>query len=149
MILKTESTTESSSSEDTSYICATPKCGLVFDTEKELKDHLRKHKFKRSRDGRIHCDVPHCKSHYGMKRALQRHKKNNHDTSGTRYHCTEKVGRRKACEKSYPTEQQLNQHIRGIHGNFFIAYCGKSFSWPLGHHRYKKKCTKCKRLIKG
>ena len=108
---QSESTTESSSSEDTSYICATPKYGLVFDTEKELKDHSRKHKVKRSQDGRIHCDVPGCKSHYGTKRALQRHKKNNHNTSGTRYHCTEKVGRRKACDKSYPTEQQLNQHI--------------------------------------
>ena len=146
---QTESTTESSSSEDRSYICATPKCGLVFDTEKELKDHSRKHKLKRSQDGHIHCDVPGCKSHYGTKRALQRHKKNNHDTSGTRYHCTEKVGRRKACEKSYPTEQQLNQHIRGIHSDGFIAYCGKSFTWPLGCHRHQKKCTKCKRLIKG
>ena len=146
---QSESTTESSSSEDTAYICATPKCGLVFDTEKELKDHSRKHKVKRSRDGCIHCDVPGCKSHYGTKRALQRHKKNNHNTSGTRYHCTEKVGRRKACDKSYPTEQQLNQHIRGIHGDGFIAYCGKSFTWPLGRHRHKKKCTKCKRIIKG
>ena len=146
---QTESTTESSSSEDMSYICATPKFGLVFDTEKELKDHSRKHKVKRSWDGCIHCDVPGCKSHYGTKRALQRHKKNNHDTSGTRYHCTEKVGRRKACDKSYPPEQQLNQHIRGIHGDGFITYCGKSFTWPLGHHRHQKKCTKCKRIIKG
>ena len=138
-----------SSSEATSYICSRPKCGLVFDTAKELKDHLRKHKVKRSQDGCIHCDVHRCKNHYGMKRALQRHKKNNHDTSGMRYYCTEKVGRRKACDKSYPTEQQLNQHIRGIHGDGFIAYCGKSFTRPLGHHRHKKKCTKCKKLIQG
>ena len=138
-----------SSSEEISYICSTPKCGLVFDNAKELKDHSRKHRVKRSLDGHIHCDVHGCKNHYGTKRALQRHKKNNHDTSGTRYYCTEKVGRRKACDKSYPTEQQLNQHIRGIHGDGFIAYCGKSFTWPLGHHRHQKKCTKCKKLIEG
>ena len=144
-----ESTTESSSSEDRSYLCATPKCGLVFDTEKELKDHSRKHKVKRSHDGCFHCDVPGCKSHYGTKRALQRHIKNNHNTSVTRFQCTEKVGRRKACDKSYPTEQQLNQHIRGIHGDSFIAYCGKSFTWPLGHHSHQKKYSKCTRIIKG
>ena len=56
-----------SSSEETSYICDFAKCGLVFDTAKELKDHARKHQVKRALDGCIHCDVASCKNHYGMK----------------------------------------------------------------------------------
>ena len=75
-------------------------------------------------------------------------KKNNHDTSGKRYYCAEKIGRwKKDCDKSYPTDQQLQQHIRGIHGEGFVAYCGKSFTWPLGRHRHQEKCTKCNRLM--
>ena len=63
-----ESSEESdSSSEETSYICEVAKCGLVFDTAKELKDHARKHQVKRAWDGCIHCDVAGCKNHYRTK----------------------------------------------------------------------------------
>ena len=144
-----DASTESESElEESSYLCSRAKCGQVFDSAKELKRHKKTHKVKRSRDGRIHCDEPGCKHHYGTKRALQRHKKNNHDTSGRHYFCTEKLRGHKDCVKSYPTEQQLKQHIRGIHGDGFISYCGKRFTWPLDRHKHQMECKKCKRLTK-
>ena len=143
-----EDASTDSESEDSSYLCSRAKCGQVFDSAKELKRHEKTHKVKWARDGRICCDEPGCKHHYGTKRALQRHKKNNHDTSGRRYYCTEKLRRHKDCVKSYPTEQQLKQHIRGIHSDGFVSYCGKHFTWPLDRHKHQLECTKCKKLMK-
>ena len=91
--LHEEDASTDSELEEISYLCSRAKCGQVFDSAKELKRHEKIHKVKQARDGRIHCDEPGCKHHYGTKRALQRHKKNNHDTSGKHYYCTEKIRR--------------------------------------------------------
>ena len=45
------------------------------------------------------------------------------------------------------TQQQLDQHVRGIHGDGFIAYCGKRFTWPLDRHNHQQECTKCQKIM--
>ena len=141
------SDSDSSSSTSTSYICSNPICGQVFDTAAALKKHERKHTVKPSKDGRIHCDFQHCEHHDGTKRALQRHKRNAHKNPGKRFKCKEQFENGNVCTKSYPTQQQLDQHVRGIHGEGFVTYCGKKYTWPLGRHQHQQDCCRCKQLM--
>ena len=135
------------SSEDSSFICSTATCGEVFDTAAGLRAHEQKHSGRRSKDGRIHCDYPRCIKHYGTKHALQRPKKNTHDNPGKLFYCVERSAKGKDCIKSYPTQQQLDQHVWGVHGEGFTAYCGKRFKWPGDRHKHQQECKKCKHSL--
>ena len=141
------SSEEETSSEDTEYICATATCGEVYQSATALRAHERKHSLKCRRNGQIPCDYPWCGKDYGTKRALQCHKKNVHDNPGKRFYCTDRLSKGKDCTKSYPTQQQLEQHVREIHGPGFISYCGDRFTWPLDRHNHQKECMKCKHLL--
>ena len=70
-----------------------------------------------------------CDWDYGSKRALHRHLLNNH--SGVKeFQCKERWEDGTKCTKMDPNKQQLDQHIRGKHGDRFEAYCGEVFTWP-------------------
>ena len=141
------SSSEDTSSKESSFICSTATCGEVYDSAAVLRAHEHKHRGIHHSDGRIHCDYLRCQKNYGTKRALQRHKKNAHENPGKVFYCTERTSEGKDCIKSYPTQQQLDQHVQGIHREDFISYCGKSFTWPLDRHKHQRECTKCKCLM--
>ena len=141
------SSSEDTSSKESSLICSTATCGEVYDSAAALRAHEHKHMGICHSDGRIHCDYPRYQKNYSTKHALQRHKKNAHENPGKVFYCTERSSKGKDCIKSYPTQQQLNQHVRGIHRDGFISYCGKCFTWPLDRYKHQRECSKCKRLM--
>ena len=104
--------------------------------------------FKKRKRGRIYCDVKRCKKNYGTMRAMQRHKKNNHN-GDKKFFCDEDLKNGKKCGHSYPNEQQLEQHIRGKHGDGFIAYCGKRFIWPKQRQDHQGYCSRCDKVLKA
>ena len=63
------------------------------------------------------------------------------------FKCTEQFENGNVCTKSYPTHQQLDQHVRGIHAEGFVTYCDKRYTWPLGRHQHQQECHKCKKLM--
>ena len=78
---------------------------------------------------RFVCPKRNCDWDYGSKRVLHRHLLNNH--SGVKeFKCKERWEDSEKCTKTYPTKQQLDQHIRGKHRAGFEAYCGDVFTWP-------------------
>ena len=105
------SSLEETLSEESSFICSTATCGEVYDSAAALRAHEHKHSGIHHSDGRIHCDYPRCQKNYGTKHALQRHKKNAHENPGKLFYCRERSSKGKDCIKSYPTQQQLDQHV--------------------------------------
>ena len=46
-------------------------------------------------------------------------------------------------EKVYNSKGSLAQHIRGVHGEGWVAFCGDQLKWKGKYHRHLNKCTKC------
>ena len=88
-------------------------------------------------DDRYECPKRKCTCHYGTKRALHRHMLNNH-SAHKKFHCMEKN-----CLQSYDSQQLLDQHTRGIHGEGFVAYCGDAYTWPWQRNAHQKDCKDC------
>ena len=93
-------------------------------------------------DDRYECPKRQCTRHYGTKRALHRHMLNNH-SGQKRFHCIEKNDDGTDCIQSYSSQQLLDQHTRGVHGEGFIAYCGETYTWPWQCNAHQKDCTDC------
>ena len=118
------------------------KCKNVSDIGKEIQNIMA------NADDRYECPKRKCTCHYGTKRALHRHMLNNH--SGlNRFHCIEKNNDGTDCLQSYPSQQLLDQHTRGVHGEGFIAYCGEAYTWPWQQNAHQKDCQDCKYYIGG
>ena len=92
--------------------------------------------------GRYVCPKRKCGKDYGTKRAVHRHLQNNH-SGNKRFYCMERSAGGTDCIHDYPSQQLLDQHQRGIHGEGFIAYCGKSYQWPLERSEHQSDCKKC------
>ena len=88
-------------------------------------------------DDRYECPKRKCTRHYGTKRALHRHMLNNH-SGNHRFHCIDKNDDGTDCLQSYPSQQLLDQHTRGVHGEGFIAYCGEAYTWPWQQNAHQK-----------
>ena len=97
---------------------------------------------------RFVCPKHNCDRDYGSKRALHRHLLNNH--SGVKeFKCKERWEDGTRCTKTYPTKQQLDQHVRGKHGEGFEAYCGDVFTWPWERNDHQKSgdCQFCLKYV--
>ena len=95
-----------------------------------------------NRQGRYVCPKRKCDKDYGTKRAVHRHLQNNH-SGNKHFYCTERNADGTDCIHDYPSQQLLDQHQWGIHGEGFILYCGKSYRWPLERSEHQSDCKKC------
>ena len=131
------------------------------DTVKQLQQKKKKNPAKRKNisdigkeiqnimpnaDDRYECPKRKCTRHYGTKRALHRHMLNNH-SGQKRFHCIEKNDDGTDCIQSYSSQQLLDQHTRGVHGEGFIAYCGETYTWPWQRNAHQKDCTDCNAYV--
>ena len=88
-----------------------------------LQDH---HEGQHTGANLLPCTWPGCKQELSSKDALRQHI----DTHTDERHPCEK------CDKTFNTIPNLKQHMKGAHGDGFIALCGASFDWsdPCNEH---------------
>ena len=98
-------------------------------------------------DDRYVCPQKKCTHDYGTKRALHRHLLNNH-SGNNRFHCLDKNDDGTDCLQSYSSKQLLDQNTREVHGEGFIAYCGKSYTWSWQRNDHQKDCKHCHTCFK-
>ena len=79
------------------------------------------------------CTWPGCKQELSSKDALQQHIDTHTDE---RHPCEE-------CDKTFNTIPNLKQHMKGAHGDGFIALCGVSFDWSDPRNEHQKDCDEC------
>ena len=114
----------------------TSKKRNISDIGKELQNIIP------NSDDRYMCPKKRCTCDYGTKRALHRHLLNNH-SANKRFHCLDKNDDGTDCLQSYSSKQLLDQHTRGVHSKGFIAYCGKSYTWPWQRNDHQKDYKHC------
>ena len=119
----------------------TSKKRTISDIGKELQNIMP------NSDERYVCPKKKCTRDYGTKRALHHHFLNNH-LGNKRFHCLDKNADGTDCLQSYSSQQLLDQHTRGVHGEGFIAYCGKSYTWPWQCNDHQKDCKHCDAFFK-
>ena len=76
------------------------------------------------------CTWPGCKQELSSKDALRQHIDTHTDE---RHPCEE-------CDKTFNTILNLKQHMKGAHGDGFIALCGASFDWSNPRNEHQKDC---------
>ena len=117
--------------------------GKLFYRNCELKDHMRKHSTKAAQH--IICPVRGCKKTYSLKRALQRHTRNDHNPPSVIV-CDfiDKDG--KVCGKESKSKSLYKQHFTHAHTKGFQACCGQYFQWPKKSDEHQNECTLCGKL---
>ena len=97
---------------------------------------------------RYMCPKKKCTHDYGTKLALHRHMLNNH-LGNKRFHCLDKYDDGTDYLQSYASQQLLDQHTKGVHGDGFIAYCGEAYTWPWQQKAHQKDWKDCKYWFQG
>ena len=50
------------------------------------------------------------------------------------------------CDHKTNSQSNLDQHIRGKHGEGWISDCGEQFLWHTRLHRHYNKCKECEQI---
>ena len=95
-----------------------------------------KHKKQHTGVGLLPCTWPGCKSKLSCPDALRQHIVTHTDQC---FPCSK-------CDKDFNTETNLQQHMKGKHGDGFIALCGAVYDWSDQQNAHQEDCTECKKI---
>ena len=88
------------------FVCQHPGCAFKATCPKMLSDHQLRHTV----DLPFECTVEGCSRRYMTRTTLNFHVKHSHTSEAKTYWCTHN-----GCEKSFPNEPFLRDHIRKVH----------------------------------
>ena len=139
-------------------------CNKMFKTFNNVCKHQRSHKYLKwgckecdyrcqfpgqlTRHSEVHtqtdlvaCTDPSCMKSFTDKYSMKAHLVM-HTTQLICEYCP------KSTNKTYTSVPALKQHIRGLHGPSWTAYCGEHFKWKSRYFKHLGKCLTCKAIKK-
>lgn len=114
--------------------CSIDGCSSTFQTERNLKDHIR----RMHTENRKH-ECQQCGKVLASAKTLKSHIKNRHTNNPTIYRCTFPD-----CNMRYKNQCDLKRHERVHTGNLIgpCRFCGKKFNSEGNFKRHVKNCAK-------
>ena len=95
-----------------------------------------KHEKQHTGVGLLPCTWPRCKVKLSCPDALWQHIVTHTEE---RFPCSK-------CPKDFNTITNLNQHMKGKHGDGLIALCGAVYDWSDQRNAHQEDCTDCKKI---